>query len=161
MRSTDRREGARPVGSWARRAAVGLATLASLAGLTFGLSAADASAQTVAANTVKAAKVVHVSTRGTFGKILAADHSNLSLYEHPGGPCTGSCLSVWPALLMPKGDTKPEGVKNGLGTVPFTGGRLQVTYDKQPLYTFVYDSGRSVNGNGVSGFVVAEYPGSR
>ena len=157
MRNSYRQAGGRAAGSWTRRAAIGLATLASLSGLTFGLSVSGASAQTVAA-TANSAKVVHISTRGTFGKVLAADSSNLTLYEHPGSACTGGCLKVWPALLMPKGDTVPEGVK-GLGTVKFTGGRLQVTYHKQRLYTFVDDSGKSVNGNGVGGFVVAKYTG--
>jgi predicted lipoprotein with Yx(FWY)xxD motif len=158
MQIIERQTGAPGARSWTRRAAVGIAALAGLSSLTFGLSVAGASAQTVAAPTGASAKVVRIVTRGSFGKILAAKSSNLSLYEHPSGPCTGGCLSVWPPLLMPKGDTKPEGAK-GLGTVKFTGGRLQVTYNKQPLYTFVDDKGKSVNGNGVGGFVVAEYTG--
>jgi len=35
-------------------------------------------------------------------------------------------------------------------------GRLQVTYHKMRLYTFINDSGTSVTGNGVAGFKVAK-----
>ena len=100
------------------------------------------------------ARVVEVVTRGTFGKMLAAHKTGLSLYIHSGGPCTGSCLSVWPALELPKAATTPVGAKC-LATVAL-GRRKQVTYMGQRLYTYVGDSGTSVNGNGVGGFAVAK-----
>jgi predicted lipoprotein with Yx(FWY)xxD motif len=155
MRSTDRRTGAPTRATRTRRAAIGLAALGSLSGLALGLSAPSASAQAVA-TAGGSAVVVHISVRGSFGRVLAKESNNRTLYEDPGSTCTGGCLSVWPALLMPKGDTVPTGVK-GLGTASFAGGRLQVTYHGQRLYTFVNDSGKSVNGNGVGGFVVAKY----
>jgi len=40
----------------------------------------------------------------------------------------------------------------GLGTVKLANGHLQVTFNKEPLYTFSGDSGHSVNGNGVGPF---------
>jgi len=133
------------------RLALGLAIGAGLAALaTIPLTARAASHRPTATSAV----VVKVATRGSFGRILTTVKGR-SLYEHPGGPCTDSCLSVWPPLLMPKGATVPKGV-SGLGTKTFTGGRLQVTYMDQPLFTFVSDSGTSVIGNGVGGFVVAK-----
>jgi hypothetical protein len=36
------------------------------------------------------------------------------------------------------------------------GGRLQVTYNSKPLYTFYTDNAKSVNGQNVDGFVVAQ-----
>jgi predicted lipoprotein with Yx(FWY)xxD motif len=36
------------------------------------------------------------------------------------------------------------------------GKKLQVTYEGRPLYTFTSDHGKSVTGNGVNGFAVAE-----
>lgn len=100
------------------------------------------------------AKVVQVVDRPPVGKMLATV-KGASLYVHPGGPCTGGCLTVWPPLLMPKGKTMPTGAK-GLGTTPDgSKGRLQVTYHDLPLYTFTGDSGTSVNGNGVGGFEAA------
>ena len=99
------------------------------------------------------AVVVKVVNRSPVGKMLATT-SGASLYIHPGGPCTGGCLSVWPALVMPAGKTKPEGAKC-LTTVKTSSGR-QVSYAGQPLYTFTSDSGSSLNGNGVAGFKAAK-----
>jgi hypothetical protein len=87
---------------------------------------------------------------------MLATTKGASLYIHPGGPCSASCLTVWPALLMPKGTTVPLGA-SCLKTKPFgSRGRLQVTYHSQKLYTFTGDSGTSVNGNGVGGFQAAK-----
>jgi len=55
---------------------------------------------------------------------------------------------------MPRGKTVPKGAPC-LATAKL-GHRLQVTYHKQRLYTFTGDSGHSVNGNGVAGFVAAK-----
>jgi predicted lipoprotein with Yx(FWY)xxD motif len=149
-----------PIGrAAARRVIAGLALCAGAGGAAL-VAAPAASAHSVApaahasAPRPTAAVVVKKATRGKFGTILVTT-KGLALYEHPGGPCTGSCLQVWPPLLMPKGTTQPEGA-TGLGTAPYAGGRLQVTYHKQRLYTFVSDSGTSVKGNGVGGFVVAK-----
>lgn len=102
----------------------------------------------------RAAVVVKVRTRHHFGKILVTTKGR-ALYVLPHGSCTGGCLSVWPRLVMPKGKTIPRGAAC-LGTAKFgSHGRLQVTYRKMRLYTFIDDSGTSVNGNNVSGFKVA------
>ncbi len=122
--------------------------------LTAGVGSAQASSSATAAYGSGSAVVVKVAVRGTFGKILTADNGH-SLYIHPGGPCIGTCLQVWPALLMPSGKTVPKGAAC-LTTRKFAGGRLQVAYHAQRLYTFVNDSATSVNGNGVGGFAVAK-----
>jgi hypothetical protein len=56
--------------------------------------------------------------------------------------------------MMPAGKTKPKGA-DCLSTVATSGG-LQVRYHNQPLYTFADDSGTSLNGNHVAGFVAAK-----
>lgn len=117
-------------------------------------SAASAHPAAASATATKSATVVKEATRKPFGKILVTVHG-LALYYLPHGSCNASCLSVWPRLTMPKGKTKPKGA-SCLGTAKFGNHRLQVTYDKHRLYTFVDDSGTSVNGNGVSGFKVAK-----
>jgi len=107
--------------------------------------------------------VVRVASRPGFGKILVTAPAGASLYRDTNDPpnkptCTGSCATVWPPLVLPKGDTKPRGgfgVK-GLGTVKLANGHLQVTFNKEPLYTFSGDSGHSVNGNGVGPFLVVK-----
>ncbi len=94
-------------------------------------------------------------TRPQVGKMLASK-TGASLYTPPASGCTGSCDSVWPPLLVVKGRV-PTGT-SGLGTVSITIGgrtRTQVTYHGLRLYTFVGDSGTSVNGNGVGGFSAA------
>jgi predicted lipoprotein with Yx(FWY)xxD motif len=139
------------LGSSRRRVAVALtalATLATVAALPTGAHAAPGPSATASAVVVKVAK------RGGFGKILTTVGGR-SLYKHPNGPCTGSCLSIWPPLLMPRGKTIPKGIA-GLRTVVLASGRRQVTYRHRRLYTFVNDSGTSVNGNGVAGFLVAK-----
>jgi predicted lipoprotein with Yx(FWY)xxD motif len=125
-------------------AAVGIAILVLVPGLGVAQAATPAG---------KGATVVQIVNRSPIGNMLA-NTSGASLYTHPSGACTGSCLSVWPALLMPAGKTKPKGVEC-LTTVSTAGG-LQVSYNSQPLYTFTGDSGTSVNGNGVGGFKAAK-----
>ena len=108
-----------------------------------------------ASNAGTSKKMVVVVTRGSFGKILATTGTEMSLYYKPSGSCTGACLSAWPPLLMPAGKTTPTGT-TGLGTKPFQKTKLQVTYNGKRLYTFTGDTGHSVNGNGIAGFVVAQ-----
>jgi predicted lipoprotein with Yx(FWY)xxD motif len=133
-----------------RRVVTGAVTVAiTCAGLT-----GTALAARSVAHSSHAATVVEVVTRKPFGKMLATVHG-LSLYYLPKGSCTGGCLASWPPLLMPKGKTVPEGTKC-LGTAAFGRSHLEVTYDKHRLYTFTGDSGNSVNGNGVMGFLVAK-----
>ena len=103
----------------------------------------------------KSAVVVNKATRRHFGRILVTVHGGAALYYLPHGSCTGQCLAVWPRLAMPAGKTVPKGA-NCLGTAKFGKHGLQVTYRKHRLYTFTGDSGHSVNGNGVAGFVVAK-----
>jgi predicted lipoprotein with Yx(FWY)xxD motif len=107
------------------------------------------------AHTGKTAVVVKIAkSRAGFKNVLTTTAgAGATLYT--AASCTGSCLSIWPPLLMPKGTTIPKGPKGltGLGTIK-SGTRLQVTYKKHRLYTFTSDSGSSVSGNGVAGFTV-------
>ena len=101
--------------------------------------------------------VVQVVDRAPYGAMLATA-SGLSLYTGP--TCTGSCLTIWPPLLVPRGKVTPLG-SSGLGTAKVKIGRhkvTQVTYNGAPLYTFYTDTGSSVGGNGLGGFVVVTVP---
>ena len=105
----------------------------------------------------KSVVVVKERRRRHFGKILVTVHGK-ALYYRPHRSCTtaSGCLAIWPRLVMPAGKTVPKGA-NCLGTARFgSHHRLQVTYRKHRLYTFVDDTGTSVTGNGVSGFKVAK-----
>ena len=107
------------------------------------------------AKTPKTAQVVEVVNRVSFGNMLATT-GGASLYT-TALRCTGSCLIVWPPLVMPKGKKLPTGV-SGLSTVKLKHHRPQVTYNGKRLYTFSADSGGDVTGNNVENFVVATTP---
>ena len=54
--------------------------------------------------------------------------------------CSGSCARFWPPLLSPSKATAGAGVKAALlGKTMRSDGRLQVTYNRHPLYTFALD----------------------
>ena len=133
-----------------------------LASAVLGLGAFAAGAAPATANASSAATVtivVKVANRPPFGNILT-NTAGRSLYIHPSGPCNSSvpsCFpSTWPPLLMPTGTTTPGGAKC-LTTAKFsTTTRLQVEYMKQRLYTFTADTGTSVKGNKLNGFLVAK-----
>jgi predicted lipoprotein with Yx(FWY)xxD motif len=137
----------RAAGAWS--ALLATATVAAMVGGAFVASTASAQSQ----KKHKAATIVKVAKRKPYGKILTTAKM-LTLYIQQTGTCTGSCLTIWPPLLMPSGQTVPTGT-TGLGTVSMSEG-LQVTYHSMPLYTFYTDSKKSVNGEGQGGFVVAQ-----
>jgi predicted lipoprotein with Yx(FWY)xxD motif len=104
-------------------------------------------------------QVVEVVNRRPIGKMLA-NTAGASLYYMPRGTCDTSCQGIWPPLVMPKGSTDVPTGTTCLGTA--TSGHLrQVTYRGHRLYTFTSDSGSSVNGNGVGGFVAAKVTSGR
>jgi predicted lipoprotein with Yx(FWY)xxD motif len=103
----------------------------------------------------KSVMVVEVVNRAPYGDMLATV-GGASLYT-TAGSCTGSCLTIWPPLVLPKGKKIPTGV-SGLGKLRLAHHRPQITYDGRRLYTFYADSGGDVTGNGVGGFVVATTP---
>ena len=150
MRFTPKRPGGM---SWTARAVVAALLVSGATVATAGI-AAQAQAQVRPAGAGSSAVVVAVARRHGFGKILVTVSVGMALYENPAG-CNAACQSIWPPLLMPTGKTTPKGAKC-LGTAAL-GHRLQVTYNGQRLYTFTGDSGHSVNGNGVAGFVVASH----
>ena len=150
MRFTLRRPGGL---SWTARTVTAAVLVVGSSAATAGI-AASAQAQIRPASPGTSAHVVNEATRQGFGKILVTVSVGMSLYEHPHGGCSTSCQSVWPPLLMPAGKTKPTGAPC-LKTAKL-GSKLQVTYHGQRLYTFTGDSGHSVNGNGLAGFVVAK-----
>jgi predicted lipoprotein with Yx(FWY)xxD motif len=97
---------------------------------------------------------VKLESHSGYGKILVTA-SGMSVYVFTADAanksnCTGACLSLWPPVTVKKG-TKPTGGSgvSHLGTIPM-GNKLQVTWNKHPLYTYTLDTGAGmVNGNGV------------
>jgi predicted lipoprotein with Yx(FWY)xxD motif len=81
------------------------------------------------------------------GEIVTDGHGfTLYIYvpDHQGpSVCTGVCAAQWPPLVLPPGTRRPvagPGVNPALlGTTPRSGGVLQVTYNRWPLYLWQGD----------------------
>ena len=68
--------------------------------------------------------------------------------------CSGQCASFWPPLITSGKPRVTSGARAALiGTTRRTDGRLQVTYNHHPLYTFAKDTkAGQTSGEGVSAF---------
>lgn len=121
----------------------------SAAGMTTGATdsagGAGSGAATVAVRTVAGHAGVLVTPSGK--TLYVSDQ------EHGKALCVSSaCTAVWMPLTVAKGDvpTGPSQVAGELGTVRGAGGKTQITFDGQPLYTFSFDHGAGqLAGDGV------------
>ena len=129
-----------------------IGALAAALSLAVGLSSAVAANHRAASG----AKVAVADTR--LGRVLV-DGSGRTLYlfekdKHGTSACSGKCAAIWPPLIA-SGRARATAGANAslLGTVKRRDGRLQVTYNHHPLYTFVKDTGRGqTNGEAVDAF---------
>jgi predicted lipoprotein with Yx(FWY)xxD motif len=115
-------------------------------------SAAGARADTKAPTSTKV--VVSEVTVAKYGKVLVDQKGLVLYYDTANKPshvaCTADCLTAWPPLVLPKGQTTAlagTGV-TGLGKVKGPSG-LQVTWKGKALYTFVEDTKGTVMGQGI------------
>ena len=80
----------------------------------------------------------------SIGKVVANSKGH-TLYMFRGdkgttSKCYGNCATYWPPLLTSGKPVAGPGIKASLlGTTKRTDGKLQVTYKKHPLYTFLED----------------------
>jgi predicted lipoprotein with Yx(FWY)xxD motif len=108
---------------------------------------------------------VSLSTKSVSGVgTVLVDGQGKTLYlltSEKGGKvtCTAStgCTKFWPEITLPQGTTAATagtGVQSSLlGTVKDANGKLEVTYNGWPVYTFVGDSGPGVaHGQGQNSF---------
>jgi predicted lipoprotein with Yx(FWY)xxD motif len=105
------------------------------------------------------AKGTVVSTAKTsLGRIIVNSNGRtLYLFEkdrNGKSACSGQCAAAWPPLITSGKPGVIGGAKASLiGTTRRADGRLQVTYDHHPLYTFVKDTkAGQTNGEGVNAF---------
>jgi predicted lipoprotein with Yx(FWY)xxD motif len=101
------------------------------------LAASSVAGSARASATVSLAKtnlgMVLVNSRGHTLYLFAKDKNGTSA-------CSGSCARFWPPLLSSGQPTAGSGVKRSLlGKTRRSDGRLQVTYNRHPLYTFALD----------------------
>jgi predicted lipoprotein with Yx(FWY)xxD motif len=109
-----------------------------------------------------AAKGTVVSTAKTsLGRIIVNSNGRtLYLFKKDSNgksACSGQCAVAWPPLIASGKPSVAGGAKASLiGTTKRADGRLQVTYNHHPLYTFVKDTkAGQTNGEGVNAFGAA------
>ena len=129
-----------------------IAGLAAATSLAVGLGSAAASS-----HTASAATKVAVASSG-LGRILV-DGRGRTLYlfgkdKHGKSTCIGQCAGFWPPLIASGKPLAAAGAKASLlGTIKRPDGRLQVTYNHHPLYTFVKDTSKGqTNGEALNVF---------
>jgi predicted lipoprotein with Yx(FWY)xxD motif len=112
-----------------------------------------------AAGVAAPAKAPKVSTETTsLGKILVGPNGRtLYLFEkdkNDKSACSGMCATFWPPLIASGKPVAGPGTKASLlGTTKRADGRLQVTYNRHPLYGFAKDTKKGqTNGQAVTAF---------
>jgi predicted lipoprotein with Yx(FWY)xxD motif len=131
---------------------LGLVALITAVSLAVGLSGALAA-------THSGGRGVNVAVAGSgLGRVLV-DGRGRTLYlfekdKRGKSACNGQCAGFWPPLIASGKPLAAAGAKASLlGTTKRRDGRLQVTYNRHPLYTFVKDTTRTqTNGEGVNAF---------
>jgi predicted lipoprotein with Yx(FWY)xxD motif len=140
----------------AASAALLLAACGSSSGKVSSSSPTSASTSPSSPATGAATKPIAMTASTKLGQLLV-DSKGMTLYTltNNGMPvaCTGQCLTFWPPLLLPAGQTSAvaSGVAN-LGTATTSGGK-QVSYKGDPLYRFSMDKAPGdTNGEGIVAF---------
>jgi predicted lipoprotein with Yx(FWY)xxD motif len=129
--------------------AAALATFAALVFLLLHPALSDA---------VRAKGPVVSTAKSSLGRILVNSRGHtLYLFEKDKkgkSACAGQCASFWPPLIATGKPRAAAGAKASLlGTTKRADGRLQVTYNRHPLYTFVKDTKKGqTNGEGLKAF---------
>ena len=98
------------------------------------------------------------TARTALGRVLVSG-SGRTLYlfakdKHGRSACIGQCAAFWPPLIASGKPLAAAGARASLlGLTKRPDGRLQVTYDHHPLYTFVKDTRNGeTSGEGIKAF---------
>ena len=119
-------------------------------------SAPGASTTQPSAATGQTGKPIAMTADSKLGRLLV-DSNGMTVYtlmnDGKTVPCTGQCLTFWPPLLVPAGQTTPAGTGVAdLGTATTSAGK-QVSYRGAPLYRYSMDSAPGdTNGDGINAF---------
>jgi predicted lipoprotein with Yx(FWY)xxD motif len=112
-------------------------------------------------------KTVALATNSKFGKIMV-DSKGMTLYvlerDTPGkSTCTGSCLTIWPAVAAPASPTFGAGLTASMfSTITRDDGTKQLAVNGSPLYTFGQDTAAGdAKGQDVAGFYVVKANGKK
>jgi predicted lipoprotein with Yx(FWY)xxD motif len=109
-----------------------------------------------------AAPVIKQRASG-FGAILARrDHQVLYYWNVEKRDfkvhCTGACAKAWPPLIVRSASAVPRtiaGIRGTFGVIRRPDGRLQVTRNRLPLYTYAHERPYQVLCDDVNGWFVA------
>jgi len=69
--------------------------------------------------------------------------------------CTGACLRQWPPVLLMKGEqvkAMVHGIMGEFGTITRPNGTTQLTWNRQPVYTYSGDTANVVKCDNVDGW---------
>jgi len=72
--------------------------------------------------------------------------------------CTGACAKAWPPLLVRTASAVPRkvaGIRGTFGTIRRPDGKLQVTWNRLPVYTYAHERPGQVLCDDVDGWFVA------
>lgn len=133
------------------RMIVAAAALAALAAAIFALNPP-------ATHAAQAKGAVVSTAKTSLGRIIVKSNGH-TLYlfgkdRNGKSACSGQCATFWPPLITSGKPRVTSGARASLiGTTRRADGRLQVTYNHHPLYSFVKDTkAGQTNGEGVSAF---------
>jgi predicted lipoprotein with Yx(FWY)xxD motif len=76
--------------------------------------------------------------------------------------CKGSCAKLWPPLIVRSKAAVPARIARIMGmfgTIRRPDGRLQVTYNRRPVYTYVHEDPTQVLCDNVGGWFVVRLRG--
>ena len=116
-----------------------------------------------AGNAAQSSGALVSTAKTSLGRILV-NSSGRTLYlfgkdKNGKSSCSGMCASFWPPLITTGKPRAGTGAKASLlGTTKRADGRMQVTYNHHPLYTFKKDTKKGqTNGEGLSAFGATWY----
>lgn len=123
--------------------------------------AAVAATTTVAAPATPRPPVIKLKD-ARFGNILATrGHKALYYWSVEKRDfrvrCTGACARAWPPLIVRSAAAVPRavaGIRGRFGVIRRPNGRLQVTHNRLPLYTYAHEGPNQVLCNNVDGWFV-------
>src|SRR6478672_10204913 len=123
-----------------------------------GLAAASFALHPPATHAAQAKGAVVSTAKTSLGRVIVKSNGH-TLYmfgkdRNGKSACSGQCATFWPPLITSGKPRVTSGARAALiGTTRRTDGRLQVTYNHHPLYTFAKDTkAGQTNGEGVSAF---------
>jgi|SRR5215218_2021664 len=112
-----------------------------------------------AAAATRAPAIRYVDDR--FGPVLATPTKQALYYWNAEKDfkihCKGSCAKLWPPLFARSRASVPShvaGVRGTFGTIKRPDGRLQVTYNRRPVYTYAHEGPTEVLCDNVGGWFV-------